>query len=284
MEWHIIPTGRVWVDPGGPFGLVPQPLWRKHQTPDEHGRVPMDLNCLLIQTEGQRILVDCGLGDKLSPKAQRNWGIEWPHGTLRENLAKLGVAPQDVDLVIDTHLHSDHCGGNTTLIEGQPRPTFPNAEYLVQRVEWADAMHPDLRTRNTYLPENYRPVWQAGQFRFLHGDTKIVNGVRCVVTPGHTRGHQVVIVETAKAPVLFVADLASYAVHMERAAWVTAYDIAPLENITTKQRWQAWALEHQALLVFEHDTTLRLGKLEKDDDGRLNVRPVHEHPALALFG
>ncbi|MBN2500207.1 MAG: MBL fold metallo-hydrolase [Anaerolineales bacterium] len=274
MQWHVIRTGRVWVDPGGPFGLVPRPLWEKYQTPDEHGRVPMDLNCLLVFSDDKIILIDNGLGDKLDERARQNWGLEYPHGTLLENLAKHGIQAEEVDIMIDTHLHSDHCSGNTRLTDGETQPTFPNAQYIVQRLEWADAMHPNVRTRNTYLPENFVPVWEKGLFRFLRGDTQITSHVRCVLTRGHTRGHQCVLIEGAESPILFMADLASYAVNMTRQAWVTAYDVEPLETIATKSIWQAWALEHDALLIFQHDTTMTAGKLYKDDKGRLQLRPV----------
>ncbi|MEX1247775.1 MAG: MBL fold metallo-hydrolase [Anaerolineales bacterium] len=273
MEWHIIPTGTSWADPGGPFGLVPKVLWSKHQTANEHNLVPMCMNCLLIHSEGKTILVDNGLGDKLDDKAIRQWGLEYPEGTLLENLAKHGVKPEDVDIVIDTHLHADHCSGNTTVKDGALVPTFPNAEYWLQRLEFADAMHTNERTRATYLPENFVPVWEAGKFRFLHGEAQVTNDVRLVVTPGHTRGLQCVVIEGGPRPVFYVGDLASFAAHFERKAWVTAYDVEPLETIRTKGRWQQWALENKALLVFEHDTRIPVGELVKEE-GKLKVKPV----------
>lgn len=274
MDWQLIPSGRVWVDPGGPFGLVPEALWKRHQKVNERHLLPMSLNCLLVRSEGKTILVDTGLGDKLDEKGQRQWNLEYPEGTLLENLAKAGVQPDDVDIVVDTHLHSDHCGGNTTMQGAEVAATFPKAEYWVQRLEWADAMHADARTRSTYLLENYAPIWERGQFRLLHGDAQVTGEVRCVATPGHTRGHQCVLLEGGKRPVLYVADLTTFAVHMEREAWVTAYDVEPLENIRTKALWQHWALETGAILVFEHDTTMPVGELVKDEEGQLRVRAV----------
>lgn len=271
LEWTILPTGRVWVDPGGALGLVPRALWAEAQPPDGRGLVPMDLNSLLIRTAGKTILVDTGLGDKLPPKGIRQWNLEWPEGTLLENLAAQGVKPEAVDIVIDTHLHADHCGGNTTHRNGELLPTFSNAEYIVQRMEFADAMHPDPRTRGTYLAENFVPVWSRGQFRLLHGDAEILPGVRCVVARGHTRAMQCVLLETEAQSVLFITDLASYAVHMERTAWVTAYDVEPLETIASKQTWQQWALETNALLVFQHDCHVRTARLRRDDEGRLKI-------------
>jgi glyoxylase-like metal-dependent hydrolase (beta-lactamase superfamily II) len=274
MEWTIIPSGRVWVDPGGPFGLVPEVLWKRRQKANDKHLLPMDLNCLLIHSEGKTILVDTGLGDKLDDKTIRQWNLEFPDGTLIDNLAKQGISPQDIDIVLDTHLHSDHCGGNTRFEGADIVPTFPNAEYWVQGLEWADAMNPDMRTRSTYLPDNFLPIWQADQFHFLHGDKQVTKEVRCVVTPGHTRGHQCILLEAEGETVLYVADLATFAVHMERTGWVTAYDVEPLENIRTKQKWQKWAIEKEATLIFEHDTTMPTGILRKADDGRLNIEAV----------
>jgi glyoxylase-like metal-dependent hydrolase (beta-lactamase superfamily II) len=269
MEWHVIPTARVWVDPGGAWGLVPRPLWIDHQPLDDEQRTPMDLNSLLVFSEGKTILVDTGLGHKLQPKAEKNWGLEWPEGTLLENLAKHGVASEDVDIVIDTHFHSDHCGGNTYEEDGELLPTFPNAQYYVQRMEFADAYHPDARTRGTYLPENFVPVWQRGRFEMLHGDTQITKDVRCVLTRGHTRGHQSILLEDGEnSPAFFVSDLASFSIHLARASWVTAYDVEPLETIRTKQKIQTWAMENDALLIFQHDTRTRKGKLYLNEKGR----------------
>jgi glyoxylase-like metal-dependent hydrolase (beta-lactamase superfamily II) len=272
MEWHIIPTGRVWVDPGGSFGLVPRPLWLDHQLTDSKNRTPMDLNSLLIFSEGKTILVDTGLGHKLSEKALQNWGLEWPEGNLIENLANLGVSPEDVDLVINTHLHSDHCGGNTYFESVEVLPTFPKAEYWVQRMEFADAYHPDSRTSGTYLAENFIPVWQGGQYRMMHGDSWVTSQVKAVLTRGHTRGHQSLLLDEGKSPpVLFVSDMASYAVHFAKNSWVTAYDVEPLETIQTKSKWQQWASNNNAVLIFQHDTHIRKAHLIKNDRGKFEI-------------
>ncbi|MBX3048882.1 MAG: MBL fold metallo-hydrolase [Anaerolineales bacterium] len=271
FEWHIVPSGTTWVDPGGPFGLVPRPLWSRYQSTNQQDQVAMCMHCLLIFSDGKTIVVDNGLGDKLNDKAIRQWGLEYPEGTLLQNLAKHGVRPEDVDIVINTHLHADHCSGNTTLKDGQPVAAFPNAEYWVQRLEFADAMHPNERTRATYLPENFVPIWQAGQLRLLNGDTQVTPDLRLAVTPGHTRGLQVVVLEGGTRPAVYLNDLASFAVHFERKAWVTAYDVEPLETIRTKGFWQRWALENQALLVFEHDTVIPVGELIQDEEGKLKV-------------
>ena len=250
---------------------------------DEHNRIPMDLNCLLIQSEGKNILVDTGMGHKLSEKGLRNWALEWPEGNLEESLGKAGLKPEDVDIVINTHLHSDHCGGNTKFEDSEIVPTFPNAEYWVQRMEFADAMNTNSRTRNTYLPENFEPVWKNEQYRLLHGDTEVTSEVRCAIAPGHSRGHQCVIADDgSNPPVMFLADLSSYSLHMEKPTWVTAYDVEPLETITIKQKWQAWALEKEALLVFQHDLYTPLGKLVRNEEGKLEIEKVEGNQTLSL--
>lgn len=275
IHWHIIPSGRVWLDSGGAFGLVPQSLWIEHQPLDAKGRVPMDLNCLFVHTEGKNILIDTGMGDKLSDKKKNQWGLEWPEGNLVDNLAHHDISPEDIDVVINTHLHSDHCGGNTTIKNGEIVPTFPRAEYWVQRMEFAEAMQPNARTKNTYLPENFEPLWKNGQLKLLHGNTIVTGEVECVVTPGHSSGHQCVIVTPGDSfKVLFIGDLASFAIHMARTSWVTAYDVSPLESIRTKSKWQTWALENDALLVFQHDSLTRLGKLRKNNQGHLEVKTL----------
>lgn len=275
IEITPVSAGLVQVDGGGPFGLVPRVLWGRILPPDDLNRVPMTLTCLLVRAGGRTIIVDTGLGDKLDERSIEQWGLTHPRGTLLEGLARCGVAPGDVDLVINTHLHADHCAGNTTHgPDGAIVPTFPNAEYVVQAREYEDAMHPNERTRGTYFAANYEPLMARGQLRLLHGDTEIVPGVRGVVTPGHTPGHQSILFEGDDLAALFVSDLASYVVHFERLAWMTAYDVEPLITLETKRRWQAWALETGALLLFQHDSLIPAGRLTRTEHGKLKVAPV----------
>jgi len=267
LELHLVSDGMVHVEAGGPFGLVPRGLYQRSFPPRPDNTVPMSLTCLLVRSRGQTILIDTGLGDKLTEEARARWQLERPGGGLVAGLYALGIAPEDVDLVIDTHLHADHCGGNTRGREGAVEPVFPRATYVVQRIEWAEASHPDARTQGTYLADNYQPLMQAGRLRLLHGDTVITDQVRCVVTPGHTRGHQCVVLESGEWCGLFVADLASYALHFERLSWMTAYDVDPLETLRTKTIWREWAAARGAWLFFEHDASLPVGRLERDGRG-----------------
>ncbi len=271
FRWHVIPTGRVWVDPGGAFGLVPRSMWQKHQIPNQDQLIPMDLNSLLVFSDDKVILVDTGIGDKLSPKAMDIWGIEWPEGKMLNNLGKYGVEPGDIDIVINTHLHSDHSGGNTQIVDGKIEATFPNAIYTVQETEYFDATNTNVRTRSTYLPENFNVLKQNNRFKFLDGDTRITSHVQTVRTPGHTPGHQSIILEGEENPIFFVSDLASYAIHFAKTAWVTAYDVEPLVTIKSKEVWQNWAFANKALVVFQHDCTVRSGFLVKNEKDRYEI-------------
>ncbi|MBZ0274762.1 MAG: MBL fold metallo-hydrolase, partial [Anaerolineae bacterium] len=178
---------------------------------------------------------------------------------------------------IDTHLHADHAGGNTCFgADGSIQPVFPNAEYVVQRREYDDAMQPNERTRATYVLDNYHPLVESGQMRLLDGDTDLLPGIRGVVTPGHTPAHMSVLFESHGEHGMFVCDLASYAIHFERLGWMTAYDVEPLVTLESKRRWQAWALETHALLMFAHDPQRPSGRMILDSSGKPYVQPVDE--------
>jgi glyoxylase-like metal-dependent hydrolase (beta-lactamase superfamily II) len=273
LEIHLLSDGVARSDAGGPFGLVPRALYSKHYSIGSDNKLQMRLTCLLVRSRGVTIVIDTGFGMKLDEKAQRQWHLWREEGGLVESLERVGVSPQDVNIVINTHLHGDHCGGNTRLGNGGPVATFPNAEYYVQRIEWADASNPDLRTRNTYAPDNFAPLVKRGQMRLLHGDTDVTDQVKCVATPGHTRGHQSVLLRSGDWRGMFVGDVASYAVHMMRTAWLTSYDVYPLENLATKQRWQAWAVKNKAWLFIEHDPAMPVMQLESTEKG-LRGRPA----------
>jgi len=264
LEYHIVSDGTMLTDGGGAFGLVARPVWMKRLPPDEQNRVPFAINCLLLRSEGKTIVVDTGCGRKLNAEAMTAMGLQRPDGDLVDGLARLGVAPHEVDIVVNTHLHFDHCAGNTYKEDGQLKPTFPNAEYWVQRLEFADAIAPNERTRNTYYAENFMPLYQAGQLRLLDGNTRVTAHVRTAVTRGHTRAHQVVILESGRETALFMADLSTLHYHFERLQWVASYDLEPMESIETKRYWQQWAIAHDATLIFQHDTQIPIGKLQPD--------------------
>lgn len=274
---YLINDGNTLGDGGGPFGLVPRKLWGLIMPFDEDNLVPMNLNCLLVQAHGRNILVDTGLGYKLSDKEIARWRLTRPRGGLIEALERLGVTVDDVDLVIDTHLHADHCSGNTRYgNNGDILPTFPNAEYVVQRREYLDAMQPNERTRATYIANNFQPLVESGQMRLLDGDTEILPGIHGIITRGHTPGHMSIRFESHGQHAAFLCDLSTFAVHFERIAWVTAYDVEPLHTIETKRIWQKWALETNATLIFTHEPFRPVGRLTQESNGMLKLDPIDE--------
>jgi len=262
VRLEIVSDGTFWLDGGAHFGVVPRVLWEEVITPDDLNRIPMALNCLLIESQGKKILVDTGVGDKLSAKRREILNLKRQKG-LAESLKDKGVEPEEVDVVINTHLHADHCGGNTTLKSGRVVPTFSQADYWVQEEEWEAAQHPNERTRAAYLPENFDPLQEKGKLHLIRGDTSLTSEVRCIVTPGHTRNHQSVLIESGGRKALYLGDLAPWAVNIERLAWLPAADVEPLVNMETKRRIRDWALEDEVLLIFEHDPYIKAGYLRR---------------------
>lgn len=274
---HMINESVIKVDPGGAFGLVPRVLWSPLMPPDENHLVSMIHNCLLVQVGDRNILVDTGHGDKLTVKQKSFMSLQRPNGSMSDALSRLNLTPADIHLVIDTHLHGDHSGGNTRYDEaGKIVPTFPNAEYVVQRREYEDAMRPNERTRATYFPINYQPLVESGQMRLLDGDTEIFPGITGHVTRGHTPAHMSIRFESRGEQALFVCDMASYAIHFERLGWMTGYDVEPLITLETKRYWQQWALETGALLIFAHDPQRVAGHYVMGEGGKASIVPVDE--------
>lgn len=275
IEIHLINDCRTMVDGGGAFGLVPRLLWQRYFTPDENNMIPMNQTCLFVRAGGKQIVIDTGLGTKLNDKARRRFSIEGEGGLLR-GLAQLGVTADAIDLVIDTHLHFDHAGGNTYYDDdGKLQATFPNAEYVVQRREFEDAMMPNERTAATYMPMNYEMLVDSGQMRLLEGDTELVTGITGMITRGHTPAHMSIRFESQGQHAAFLCDLATYAVHIERLGWMTAYDVEPLYTLETKRIWQRWALDHDAILIFPHDVKRPIGRLV-ETDGNVLLSPIDE--------
>ena len=271
---HFINDADIWLDGGGCFGLVPKVLWQPLVATDELNRIRMTTRCLYIESQGVRIVVNTGLGNKLTEKQERIFGLERPEGGLLDGLKRLGVAPEDVDILIATHLHSDHFGGATIWDEnGEPVPVFPRAEFWVQRQEWADARYPNERTRGTYFPENILALEASGRLRLLDGDTIVTSEVRTLVTPGHTRSHQCVLLESGGQTALYLSDLAPLTLNLERLTWIPAYDLEPLATLDTKRRIRDWALASRACLIFEHDANMPVGRL-RQQDGKYQVEPA----------
>ncbi len=273
----LLSDGVSYWDGGGTFGLVGRTKWAKLLPPDEQNLVPQDLRCVLIEADGRRVLVDCGVGNKPNDLLATQYDVRRPQGTLLDDLQRLSLTPEDIDLVILTHLHGDHAGWATHTVGDRLVPTFSRARYIVQRQEFDDAMHPNERTRNTYFAHNFAPLWEHGVMVMLDGAAQITPSIRVVPTPGHTAGHQSVIVQPhGSAPVFLTGDLSPYMIHFLRLPWVTAYDVLPMQTIDSKRHWQRWAFEHHAVVINSHDVHMPLGRLVQNEKGFFSAQPLDE--------
>jgi glyoxylase-like metal-dependent hydrolase (beta-lactamase superfamily II) len=265
----VLNAGSVWLDGGAMFGVVPRPLWERERAPDERGRIRLALNVLLIEDGRQRILVDTGCGTEWDPKSRDIYNIQ--ARTPRQFLEDAGLTPDRIDLVVNTHLHFDHAGGNLeTDGRGQRVPAFPNARYVIQRGELDFARRRNERTRASYLEPLYEPLAAAGRFRKAEGRVQLTRSLFLEPAPGHTPHMQIVRVSTPERTVAFMADLVPTASHVPYA-WIMAYDVEPLATLASKRRLLPQAAREGWLLVFQHDAELPVGVLE-EQDGRLVAR------------
>jgi glyoxylase-like metal-dependent hydrolase (beta-lactamase superfamily II) len=279
MRIHALDGGTQRLDGGAMFGVVPKPLWEKRIPADERNRIPLAMRCLLVETPDALVLIDNGAGNKEPAKFRDIYGLDnepadAANGArfstrVEEAIAAAGFDAADVDIVIDTHLHFDHAGGNTHVDgEGQVRLSFPSARYHVQRGEWEYAHLRNERIQASYLGPNFDPVEAAGRFVFADGDGEIVPGIRVRRTPGHTPHHQSVILTSEGETACFLADLVPTSAHLP-LPWIMGYDVEPLVTLESKRSLLAEARREGWLLIFEHDPVTAWGRLSRDDE-----RPV----------
>ncbi len=265
LRCHTLEGGRQWLDGGAMFGVVPWPLWSKRVQYDERRRIPLAMRCLLVEHPDGLVLIDTALGNKEDAKFHDIYGVanQGLEGAtqLEDALASVGFLPRDVRWVINTHLHFDHAGGNTTMdpeLEGDARrrvrPTFPNATYVVQRRELEFARAANERTRASYLPHNFEPIAAAGRWQLLDGDGEVLPGIAVRVTPGHVPHHHAVLVRDRGETAAFVADLIPTTAHLP-LPWIMGYDLEPLRTLESKRALLRDVVAGGWKLVFEHDPT-----------------------------
>lgn len=259
------------------FGVVPKPLWERRAPPDDRNRIALALRCLLVETGDALVLVDTGVGDKESERFGDIYGVDnaGDPTRLEDAIRAAGRSPDDIDLVVNTHLHFDHAGGNTRRAPGAPdgaraEPAFARARYVVQREEFDFARRDNERIRASYLAPNYEPIAEAGRFDFLEGEVEIVPGVRALRTPGHTPHHQSILIESGGETACFLADLVPTVAHLP-LPWIMGYDLEPLVTLESKRAVLGRARAEDWLLVFEHDPVTAWGRLD----------PASERPQLA---
>lgn len=271
---HELQAGGQQLDGGAMFGVVPKALWERRIPADSRNRIPLGMRCLLVEHEAGLVLVDTGLGSKENARFLDIYGIENepPEGdpgptALEAAIRVAGFTPADVSLVVNTHLHFDHAGGNTLLdADGNVRAAFPNARYVVQRGEHAYASNANERTTASYFPANYDPLIAAGVMELIEGPRELVPGLSVLPTPGHTPHHQSVLLRDGDEVLCFLGDIVPTQWHLP-LPWIMGYDVEPLVSLETKRWLLARAEAEGWLLMFEHDAHVATGRVARDGKG-----------------
>lgn len=254
--------GYFYLDGGAMFGVVPKTLWEKKSPADKHNRIKLGLNSILIKTGEGLILVETGIGTELDKKFVDYYSVDRKPGLVGA-LKELGVEVEDIDFVINTHLHFDHCGGNTYKnTEDEIVPTFPKARYIIQEGEWENALHPSYRERQSYLTHNFLPLEKYRCIQLINGDTEITEGIEVLLAPGHTSHHQCVKVHSEGKRLFFLGDLVPTSAHIG-LSYIMSYDLYPLDTLENREKFYKKAIEEDWIVAFNHDPEHFFGKIRK---------------------
>jgi glyoxylase-like metal-dependent hydrolase (beta-lactamase superfamily II) len=266
FELSVFSDGTYLLDGGAFFGVIPKIMWSRKMEADERNYVQSGLNSLLIRTGKQTVLVETGMGNKLSERMVKFYGQP---AKLLENLTAAGVMPEDIDIVINTHLHFDHCGWNTVRDKnGKIVPTFPRAKYYAPEGEWQYARRPSERDAISYIPDNFHPLVASGQMTLLKGGEEIVPGISVQTFPGHTAHMQAVIVTSGARTACYISDLIPTTAHID-IAWGMGFDLYPLQTIESKKQYYAKSIAEKWLTVFTHDAKTPWAHVEQDELGKM---------------
>ena len=270
---HGLRDGFFHLDGGAMFGVVPKTLWQRLYTPDKDNRIRLGLNSLLIETGKKLVLVETGIGDHLPAKHAAYYLPERAPG-LVGNLGLLGFRPEDIDYVFNTHLHFDHCGGNTTLNDnGEIVPTFPNARYIIQKGEYETALNPGYRDKPSYMATCFKPLEEKGVLELVEGDTRIFEGFEVLLAPGHTAHHQVVKISSNEQNLCYLGDLVPTTAHTGMS-YIMSYDMYPADTLTAKEKIFTLGISGNWLFAFNHDPDHYFARINKDDRGKYISRPI----------
>ena len=272
--WQLqtVSGGKFMLDGGAMFGVVPKPLWQKVAAADEQNRIEMQTNCLLARNGKQVVLIDTGYGGKLTEKERLLFNAQEGE-PLVENLAAVGVAPDEVTQVVFSHLHFDHAGGGVQRRGGKLVPTFPHAQYFVQRTEWNAAVSQAAELRGSYPLENLAPLEEAGCLTLLDGHVEIVPGLRSRVTGGHTAGHHALMFQAGSEAAIYLGDICPTSAHL-RALWCMAYDLFPLETRRIKPQILGQAADAGWLVFFDHDPVHAVCRLQRDEKREFTLAAI----------
>ncbi len=272
----LVDDGGYRLDGGAVFGAVPRVLWQKHKPPDEHNRIRMATNSLLVERGSDLLLIDTGIGERGDARFRQMFGMEEGAARLPETIRRAGYELGDVTHVLLTHLHFDHCGWNTRG-DDRPLPTFPRARYWLERGEVEHARHPNVRDRSSYDPRNWEPLFEAGVVELFDDRGSPIEGIEVVKVPGHNADMCIVLLDGgAGAKAAWWTDLVPTVAHVPYP-WVMSYDLFPLTTMESKQRWLPRAAEEDWLCFFGHEAERPAGRLVEARPGRYRSEP------LALF-
>lgn len=267
FELSIVSDGTYVADGGAFFGVVPKSLWSKRVTADEENRITVGLNSLLVRNGKQNVLIETGIGNKMPDRLVKIFGQP---AKLLENLSQAGVPPEEIDVVINTHLHFDHCGWNTVRKNGVVQPAFPRAKYYVQEGEWQHARRQLERDAVSYMTDNYDPLVKSGQMVLLKGDWDIAPGISVKIFPGHTANMQAIIIESGGRRACYISDLIPTSAHLD-VTWVMAYDLFPLQTIESRKAYYTRAIPQRWLTVFTHDPNVPWGYVREVSPGKMGL-------------
>jgi glyoxylase-like metal-dependent hydrolase (beta-lactamase superfamily II) len=267
FEISHIRDGEYWWDGGVIFGVVPKTLWGRKIPADELNRIPLAFNCYLIRTGEHTILLDTGCGGKVDERARERMKLAPVSDPLPVAIARAGIDPESIDIVINSHLHWDHCGGNTMAAGNSTVAAFARARYFASRGEWEHAHERLLRDGMSYLDSNYDPLVESGQMTLVDGEREIVPGVWIRPAPGHTRDMTVITASSGGRTFCFLSDLVPSTAHVQ-PTWVPAFDLYPLDSVESKMRFLAKAADGEWVCGFGHDVETPFAHIVRDEKTR----------------
>jgi glyoxylase-like metal-dependent hydrolase (beta-lactamase superfamily II) len=260
--------GTFRLDGGTMFGAVPKVLWKRKYEADAENTIPLTNDVLLIKTPQHNILIDTGLGNKLTEKQRSIFKVTSPWSIVSD-LADLGLSRQDINFVLLTHCDFDHAGGIVMHdAKGNEELTFPNAVHYVQKTEWEDVEQPCHRAQSTYWPENFALLKKEGELKIIEGETEVIPGIKLRHTGGHTRGHQLVELISKGETAVHLGDLFPTHAH-SNPLWIMAYDNFPLEVIDLKEEYFHYYQKLDSWFTFYHDPQVKACKL--DEQGTISL-------------
>lgn len=268
----------LWLDGGGMFGVVPKSMWQKLMPADENNLIRMTTNIFILNANGKNYLFDVGLGDTLSDKEKTLYGTDG-NSHMNSGLSSLGLTTDDIDVVIPSHLHTDHAGGVSIRVDGEYRPRFGKARYVVCREEWQAAMNPNERTKPIYAPERLRALEEAGQLDIIVGNTDIAAGIRVLFTGGHSEGHWALEMESEGEKVFFYGDIYPTVHHM-RGPYIPSYDVFPLQSLQVKNWKLPEIIRDGIIMAYDHDPDIPFARI-RQDDRKLIIEPVEAASAAS---